>query len=422
MIIDSCRRVKRTDNQQAAHLEWTAVPNATAYKIEYVTVKTDFENTPANIEEESTEDARTSIEIVVQTTGLDYFFRVRAINDKIQDENGKLSDPSDIVEIPIGSTPAAPTTYSSSDSAFAGETTYQYDADGTKYVDYTPMELNWVHNPTDNSKQTFAELSLKIDNDDWFSYILENTTDVNNTGERIDKVSFTYGTSVSYKGNLYFKMDTNHPDLKNKKVQWKVRTAGITDAFSDVDWSVERTIYIYEKPTLGLSMTSDLAGTGELISTLTSFPFYIRGQLSLTDYTIQKPVGYHLRIVSNDYYVTVDDIGRTKTINPGDDVYSKYFDTSETLIVEMSANNIDLESSINYTVYCNVDMSTGLTVSNQHEFTVNWIDVEYAINADIAINTDAYTALVTPYCLEKVPAGPAPRPAEERRQSYFRVK
>jgi hypothetical protein len=48
-------------------------------------------------------------------------------------------------------------------------------------------------------------------------------------------------------------------------------------------------------------------------------------------------------------------------------------------------------------------MSTGLSVSNQHDFTVSWVDVEYSIDADVAIDTDAYTALITPYCREEIP-------------------
>lgn len=381
--ITTYRRNKRTDGAIAAYLEWTPVTNATSYKIEYVTVESDFETTPGNIKSVTTENARTSLEIVLNEVGYDYFFRVRAVNS-----DGE-SDPTPSVKIPIGSTPAAPSTWSSSDSAFVGDS----------------LELNWIHNPTDNSKQTYAQLSFNINDTGWVTLeVFENTTD-DNTGDRVDETKYTYGTAVSYKGNLYFKMDTTHPDLKNAKIQWKARTAGVTDAFSDIDWSVERTIYVYEKPTLYLTMTGDLAGTGSLITTLTSFPFYIRCKTSLTDYSIQKPVGYHLQIVSNDFYTTVDDIGRTKTINPGDPVYSKYFDTSETLIVEMSADNIDLESGMNYTVYCSIDMSTGLTITNNdylHDFNVDWVDAEYAISADISINKEAYTALITPYCRERV--------------------
>lgn len=375
--ITTYRRNKRSDGSVSAYLEWAAVSNATKYKVEYTTVLEDFETASKNIQSVETEDARTSIEITGIETGHDYFFRVRAVN-----EYGE-SNPTDTVTIPIGTPPAAPTTWSSANSAFVGE----------------PMSLNWTHNPTDNSRQSFAQLSLKINDNDWVSYVFENTTN-ETTGETTGTYEFTYGTAISYKGELHVELNTSHANLKNAKAQWKVRTAGVTDQFSDTDWSVERTIYIYEKPTLNLSMTSDIAGTGTLITTLESFPFYIRGSVGLDSYELQKPVGYHLRIVSKGSYQTVDDTGRTKNVNSGDAVYSKYFDTTDILIVEMSANNVDLESGVDYTVYCTVDMSTGLSIEQTHEFSVSWTDVEYTISADISVETGSYTALISPYCTD----------------------
>ena len=373
--ITTYRRNKRSDGSISAYLEWAPVANATKYKIEYTTVREDFETASKNIQSVETEDARTSIEVTGIESGHDYFFRVRAVNDVGE------SDPTDIVTVPIGTPPAAPTTWSSASSAFVGE----------------EMTLNWTHNPTDNSRQSYAQLSLKINDNDWVSYVFENTTN-DTTGERTDEESFTYGTAISYKGELHVELNTSQVNLKNAKVQWKVRTAGVTDQFSDTDWSVERTIYVYEKPTLNLSMTSDIAGTGALITTLTTFPFYIRAAVGLDSYELQKPVGYHLRIVSNGSYQTVDDTGRTKNVNSGDAVYSKYFDTTDILIVEMSANNVDLESGIDYTVYCTVDMSTGLSIGQTHNFSVSWTDVEYTISADISVETESYTALISPYC------------------------
>lgn len=375
--ITTYRRNKRSDGSVSAYLEWTAVANATKYKIEYTTVREDFETASNNIKSVETENARTSIEITGIETGYDYFFRVKAVNGVGE------SDPTDIVVIPIGTPPAAPTTWSSASSAFVGES----------------MSLNWTHNPTDNSRQSYAQLSLKINDNDWVSFVFENTTN-ETSGETINEYAFTYGKAISYKGQLYVELNTSYSTLKNAKIQWKVRTAGVTDQFSDTAWSVERTIYIYEMPTLNLSMTSDLAGTGDIITTLTSFPFYIRGVVSLESYGIQKPIGYHLRIVSKGRYQTVDDTGRTVTVSSGDAVYSKYFDTTSALVVEMSANNVDLESGINYTVYCTADMSSGLTVDQSHDFSVSWTDVTYTINAEISVDTDAYTALITPYCYD----------------------
>lgn len=375
--ITTYRRNKRSDGSVSAYLEWTAVANATKYKIEYTTVREDFETASNNIKSVETENARTSIEVTGIETGYDYFFRVKAVNSVGE------SDPTDIVVIPIGTPPAAPTTWSSASSAFVGES----------------MSLNWTHNPTDNSRQSYAQLSLKVNDNDWVSFVFENTTN-DTSGETIDESTFTYGKAISYKGQLHVELNTSYSTLKNSKIQWKVRTAGVTDQFSDTAWSVERTIHIYEMPTLNLSMTSDISGTGDIITTLTSFPFYIRGVVSLESYGIQRPIGYHLRIVSKGQYQTVDDTGRTVTVNPGDAVYSKYFDTTSILVVEMSANNVDLESGISYTVYCTADMSSGLTVDQSHDFIVSWTDVTYVINAEISVDTDAYTALITPYCYD----------------------
>lgn len=375
--ITTYRRNKRSDGSISAYLEWTAVSNATKYKVEYTTVREDFETASNNIQSVETEDARTSIEITGIENGYDYFFRVKAVNS-----DGE-SDPTSVVTIPIGTPPAAPTTWSSASSAFVGES----------------MDLNWTHNPTDNSRQSHAQLSLKINDNDWVSFVFENTTN-ETSGETTAESTFTYGKAISYKGNLHVELNTSYSTLKNAKIQWKVRTAGVTDQFSDTAWSVERTIYIYEKPTLSLSMTSDLAGTGAIITSLTSFPFYIRAAVGLESFALQKPVGYHLRIVSGGSYETVDDTGRTKVVNDGDDVYSKYFDTTSTLVVEMSANNVDLENGIDYTVYCTADMSTGLTVSQTHEFSVSWTETTYTIDADISVDTDVYTAVIAPYCLD----------------------
>ena len=376
--ITTYKRNKRSDGSITAYLEWTAVTNATHYVVEYTTVREDFDTAPGNLTTATTEDARTSLEITGIESGHDYFFRVRAVN-----EIGE-SDPTDIVTIPIGEPPAAPTTWSTSNSAFVGDT----------------MELNWTHNARDGSSQTYAQVRLKINDDDWVTYTFKNTTS-ESSGEQIDVETFTYGEAVSYKGTIYVKMDTTNDILKNAKIVWKVRTAGVTDAFSDIDWSVERTIHIYEKPTLVLSMVKDLASAdGTIVEDLDSFPFYIRANVDLDSYELQRPIGYHLRVVANEFYETVDDAGRTKAINIGDAIYSKYFDTSEVLIVEMSADNLDLESGINYTVHCAADMSTGLSVEQSYDFSVNWIDTEYSVLAGIDVSDDAITAIISPYCAD----------------------
>jgi LysM repeat protein len=383
--ITSYRCNKRSDNTVSAYLEWEAVANAKNYIVEYTTVLEDFTTAPQNLSEVQTENANTSVEIPGIEPGHRYFFRVKASND-----NGE-SEPTDIVSIPIGEPPTAPTTWSSANSAFVGDA----------------MELNWTHNATDGSAQTWAQLSLKINDGDWIDFTIENTTN-STTGETVAEETLTYlnqviGLAVSYKGELYVRVDTTHSSLKDAKVQWKVRTAGVTEALSDTGWSTERTIYIYEKPTLELSVTDNTTGTS--IETLTGFPFYIRAEVNLDSYNVQRPIGYHLRVVytpesPSDFYETVDDAARTKIISSGDAVYSKYFDLNEVLSVEMNAFNIDLESGMAYTVYCTADMSTGLSVEQNYPFTVDWTDVEYTISANINVSRETFAATINPYCVD----------------------
>ena len=128
-----------------------------------------------------------------------------------------------------------------------------------------------------------------------------------------------------------------------------------------------------------------------------SFPFYIYG---LAGPATQLPTGYHLSIISNEAYETVDRLGNPITVNVGEEVYSKYFDIPTPLLVELSANNLDLENNISYTVVCTVSMNTGLTATTYIPFTVSWSDDVYEPNAEITINKDTYSASIRPYCID----------------------
>lgn len=377
---------KKSDGSTSVHLEWDAVTTATGYIVEYTTREDYFDNPTGDVTEVPIEDKTTSVDIHNIAIGATYYFRVKAVREVPEGTTTENSDPSPVISLPVGSPPAAPTTWSTAKSAFVGEL----------------MELNWTHNTSDGSRQTYAQLKLKINDVEKGPFIFANATTETDENEVMDSVTCPYGTAISYKGVLRFVLGTNNETLRDAKIEWQVQTAGITESFtnSSIYWSVPRTIYIYEKPTLEMSMVTDLADpNGTIIENLESFPFYIRAHVALDSYAIQRPIGYHLQVASNEFYETIDDTGRTTTVNIGDAVYSKYFDTEETLIVEMSANNIDLISNIPYTVYCTANMSSGLTIqSDPYEFSVDWIDLEYNLDAEIEVDTKAYTAVITPRC------------------------
>ena len=338
----------RANSETSVYLEWSGAATATSYDIEYASKKEYFDISDQTTTKNTGENV-TKYTINGLESGAEYFFRVRAVNDS------GSSGWSAIKSVVIGKKPAAPTTWSSTTTAITGES----------------VNLYWVHNTEDGSSQTYAQLELYI-NGVKESHDIKNSTDED---EKDKTSSYVVSTSAYTEGT---------------KIEWRVRTAGVTKVYGD--WSIQRSIDVYAPPTLDLRMVDSKNNS---IDTLTAFPFYIHG---LPSPTTQAPVGYHLAVISNEVYETVDNAGNPKNVNIGDEVYSKYFDISQSLTVEFSANNIDLENNVSYEIKCTVSMNSGLTAEATLPFSVNWIDIEYAPNAEIGIDEDAFTASIRPYC------------------------
>lgn len=340
--------------ETSVYIEWSAVNTAETYDIEFTTKKEYFDasdqtTTITGIGKDKQYYEKTGLE-----TGQEYFFRVRAVNDEGE------SAWSEIKSVIIGTDPAAPTTWSSTTTVVTGES----------------LILYWVHNAEDGSSQTYAELELIIDGETTV-HTIKNSTDE----EEKDKTSF-------------YKIDTTNY-VEGSKIQWRVRTAGITQKYGD--WSVQRTVDIYAPPTLELGVIDP---EGKVIEILESFPFKIT---ALAGPNTQTPIGYHLTVVANESYETTDNIGNDKMVSVGDEIYSKYFDMNENLEVTISAGDITLENNITYAVKCVVSMDSGLTAESSVEFTVEWADGddEYEPDAEIAIDSETLVAYIRPYCWDE---------------------
>lgn len=362
----------RANSETSVYLVWPAVNTAKSYTVEYTTKKEYFDGSNATTTQSGIEF--TNYELTGLASGEEYFFRVKAVNDKGD------STWSEISSVTIGKKPAAPTTWSSTTTAVIGE----------------PLNLYWVHNTEDGSSQTFAELEISIGGQNAV-FTIKNTT---NDDEK-DKTSHcsinteTAELSYTIDGVTTVKPLTIVTNFaEGISIQWRVRTAGVTKAYGD--WSIQRTVDIYAPPTLELRMTD---ADGNDIETLTSFPFYIRG---LAGPNTQVPTGYHLVVSSNGSYETVDQIGNTKTVSQGDQVYSKYFDISDALLVELSASNLDLENNMSYAITCTVSMNSGLTADASVEFDVSWTDLEYEPNAEISVDEETLAAHICPYCEDEI--------------------
>lgn len=337
----------QAESETSVYLQWRGSGTDTSYDIEYAEKKeylgkSDQAKTVTGIE--TTQYYLSGLE-----SGHTYYFRVRAKNDA--GESSWTSAKS----VVVGDDPEAPTTWSSSSTVTTGE----------------ELVLYWVHNSTDESTQTKAELELTIDGKTTTKTITDNLTE----DDEDIICSYVIDTS-SY--------------LEGTEIDWRVRTAGVTKVYGD--WSVQRHVDIYAPPTLELKLTDV---NSNVVTELNSFPLYVSG---LAGPNTQAAIGYYLTVTANEMYETTDNLGNAKTVNAGDQVYSKYFDITGSLLAELSANNIDLENGINYTVTCTVSMNSGLTAEASSEITVNWTDVYYSVNATIAIDNDTMSAYVTPYC------------------------
>ena len=336
----------RGNSATSVYLEWASVANATTYEIEYADKIKYFDS--------SSETHKVSgIEFThYEQTGLsaaEYFFRVRATN------SAGSSAWTDIKSVTIGKAPAAPTTWSSTTTIVSGGT----------------LTLYWIHNSRDGSSQTYAELELTI-NGTTNTYTIKNSTDP----DQKDKTS-------------YYIVDTASL-VEGAKISWRVRTSGVTTVYGD--WSVQRLIDVYAPATLALNIL-DIKSAA--ITTLTAFPFYIKG---VAGPATQAPIGYHVSITSDSYYETTDEMGTKKVVNAGEEVYSKYFDTSDVLLLEMSASNIDLQNNVTYSIAVTVSMNSGLVTTQTASLAVSWTDGTYFPSAEIGIDPDIIAAYIRPYC------------------------
>lgn len=371
----------KATSEKSVYLEWSTADTATKYDIEYATKKEYFDNSDQTTTKSGIEFNH--YEIVGLEVGHEYFFRVRAVND------AGSSPWSEVSSVLVGEKPSAPTTWSSTTTVIVGE----------------PLTLFWMHNAVDGSSQKYAELELIIN-----GVKMEPTITIKNTTDEDEKdktskcfIDTTTGIITWTEDDGEHSLSTGYNFIEGVKIQWRVRTAGVTNEYSD--WSVQRTVDLYAPPTLdlrvlGVKTSTDENGTvifqpGDPISILTNFPFYVYG---LAGPNTQTPIGYHVSIKANDSYVTTDQIGNRQTINKNGEVYSKYFDITDSLLVEFTPGNIDLENGITYTITCTVTMNSGLTSEASKELIVSWTDEMFSPNAAISYDKEQYVTHIRPYC------------------------
>ena len=330
-------------------MDWDRVANCTSYEIQYTTERQYFDANPDQVTSKTIESEAGHAEFTGLESGKEYFFRVRAVNSA---GNSGWSDEASVV---IGKEPSAPTTWSSTTTAMVGES----------------LILYWIHNSQDGSYEKHAQLELNVDGR-ITTQTIQNTKSDDDQGKAS---TYSINTGVYTEGTT---------------IKWRVRTSGITEAYSE--WSATREVNIYAHPTLSVYVRK-MDGTA--LSTLTSFPFYIN---AIPGPKTQSPIGYYVDITANEGYETTDQVGNEYMVAAGESVYSKYFNASGNLAIGISANDLDLENSISYTVKVTVTMNIGLSCDATTKFTVSWDETVDEPNAEIAYDPDTYSCIIRPYC------------------------
>lgn len=435
----------------SVNVSWYDDSTAEGYEVQYTTQKELFDTGNSGVtsvtiggETDSSGKNRTpnaNTILTGLTAGSEYFVRVRSTNKK------GASAWSEIVSIGIGTIPSKPTTWSSRSTVAVGDA----------------LTLYWMHNTEVSSRQTGANLRLTVgDNPSEVVEITFGTSRSTNdeTVKIVDISNFTLKDAVKIKvlmaySNIleYFNLNVNETGVIPVKtygdnhyywdansiitfsyneaescwyiidstaegsatsyaidtsaypagatIKWSVQTAGVVkNDFGYIygDWSDERIVEIHAQPTVALSLTDSLESA---FDQLTSLPFTITAAAGPA---VQKPISYVVSIVSNSAYETVDSVGNPKTVKIGDEVYYEYIDASTNpLIIKISANNVNLENNMSYTVKCTVVMDSGLTGETTSEpFTVAWDDDALWPDAEITYDKDTYTTLIKPYCMDSV--------------------
>lgn len=419
-------------------INWYDVSGVDKYEVQYTTDKRFFDSNPNAVASIEIDSVSGHAEITGLETGNEYFFRVRTIKS---DKEGAWTEIKSIV---LGTQPTAPTTWSSSTKAKVGES----------------LNLYWVHNSQDGSRQTKTQLEIiagtktttvtmsygncvSTDNlttkavtlpgfesnqlidgtvvKSYMTYINTGSNiklNVNGTGaitvvagesgsfywDAGSLVTFTYKddswviTDVTTSGSTeHYPIDTSQY-AEGTSIQWRVKTAGI---LKDTDTDE----YIYSdwstQRTIDIYAPPTVAinvtnQNGEIVDELTGFPFNI---LANSGPNTQTPIGYFVTITNTEAYEDIDEVGNTKIISANSEIYYKKIDeTSRTLSVPITVADINLKNNVTYKVTVMVSMNSGLSGESSEEFTVSLADAEYWPDAEIIYDSDSFTTSIRPYC------------------------
>lgn len=328
-------------------LRWNSIPNVDFYAIQYTMDPKYFDSGSDKVSTIS--DIKHNVYYITLSDAGTYYFRLAAGNE------AGYSGYSEYKSITIGLPPAAPTTWQSKSVASIGD----------------ELSLYWTHNTRDGSKLTKSLVTTTINNENpstkEYSDLGGTTSDDSSTRTqvlRIDTSEFSDPTAF----------------------KWYVRTKGVLDEYSEA--SVERMIMLYAKPSLAVGYASEY----------TSYPINFEVQaLPLS----QKPIGFYISIVSDENYETLDNTYTEITVSKGQQIYYKYYDTSDNnLSISLTPGDMRLENGVKYKFTIVASMNSGLTAEFEGSFITAFSDAEFPIDVSMGYVSNTYSMMITPFSMD----------------------
>lgn len=316
-------------------VSWAACLGAAEYEVAYAETLNQLQSSS---QMSTASQGATSIVLPVDV-GRAYYAKVRAKNATGE---GPWSDAAGPLK--YGSVPDPPTIWSSAASVVR--------EDG--------VDLCWLHNSTDDSQQTSAQVSVSTDGGATWAVAATLAAE---SIKHIDTSGYTDGTVLL----------------------WRVRTKGIVDAWSG--WSETRAVNVWEQPTLVVAAPE----------TVERLPLDITVDPCSPS---QTPIAADVSIVAKTgHYVSRPD-GTERWVGPGDTVWSAHYDRPpDPINVSVSAGDVSLESAQTYGVAAVCAMSSGLSCSGEAEFFCDFEDADISISLNISANGE-YAAEVAPFAYD----------------------
>ena len=321
-----------------ALVTWAAVLGASDYVLQYTSAASRDEAVRLFAQGAASEisTSLTSAVIPELDAGTRYYFRYRAANDAGDGPWGPVTNQA----FTFGTAPTAPTVWSDANVVIKG----------------TSAHLHWLHNTTDGSEQTSAELEI----------VGADAISISGAGSDMEYPTATVADGAS--------------------IQWRVRTKGAADIWSP--WSETQTIRVWELPTLSVSVPM-------LVDKL---PVNITVDPNASS---QAPIVADVEIcAANDHMATKPD-GTLYDVLANERVWSAHFASPEVpLSIALGPGDVHLEDGQEYILRGKCAMSSGLVCENSVGFTYDIDYADIALGAEVRSAND-YGVEISPWALDQ---------------------